>query len=527
MADWHLTLWSIQYVVAVLPTLSITIYLYIKNKKILSYQIFFIFGVFLSTWLLFVFLHRIAPTEKLSEHFFRAGMFFCPLANPLIFLAILSLGKLKNWYVLIITPALLLSVIILFVDCVSVSWTYYGWTYEFEMWFMIMYSVFSIGYAGAIIIALIFLSRRTEQSLLRMKFWLFIVAIGAVYLGGMGITNWILKLNPSTPSFGGIITTAEFLLIAYAISLPTEKIDISPKMVEPLSRLSEYYLQFLNRLQACMPGKELGVSAIKFDEYVEAMGLSGVVYVNKCQKLVFDSGKFAKEDISEITDSVLRTLKEIPEAKEICQEFSNAFVETYKILKSKSKNGADKWFDRMMHIHGDFLSRRGILDAMPKEVKIPKIFKELIPGRMYLFKEEKPTKAYKKLKEALNYGFGSLCISKLHPEKVRERYDVDKASVFWLTFKKAEGTINPKDFVKLNRTTSEFVKRTDGSIVLLDCFDQIKFANGFQKSLTLLKDLRNLCNENNSTILISINTEMFKKQELAAIEKELEEVRTE
>lgn len=97
MADWHLTLWSIQYVVAVLPTLSITIYLYIKNKKILSYQIFFIFGVFLSTWLLFVFLHRIAPTEKLSEHFFRAGMFFCPLANPLIFLAILSLGKLKNW----------------------------------------------------------------------------------------------------------------------------------------------------------------------------------------------------------------------------------------------------------------------------------------------------------------------------------------------------------------------------------------------------------------------------------------------
>ena len=80
---------------------------------------------------------------------------------------------------------------------------------------------------------------------------------------------------------------------------------------------------------------------------------------------------------------------------------------------------------------------------------------------------------------------------------------------------------------RLNKTVSEFVERTRPGIVLLDCLDQIKFANGFQKSLAILKDLRNLCSKNDSIVLISVNPEMFEKQELQAIQKGLKEVKTE
>ena len=80
---------------------------------------------------------------------------------------------------------------------------------------------------------------------------------------------------------------------------------------------------------------------------------------------------------------------------------------------------------------------------------------------------------------------------------------------------------------RLNRTVSEFVEGTRPGIVLLDCLDQIKFGNGFQKSLAILKDLRNLCSKNDSIVLISVNPEMFEKQELQAIQKGLKEVKTE
>ncbi len=131
------------------------------------------------------------------------------------------------------------------------------------------------------------------------------------------------------------------------------------------------------------------------------------------------------------------------------------------------------------------------------------------------------------MKKTLSYGFASLCISKLHPGKVKERYDVGEDSILWLTFEKGERTISPEDTDKLNKAVSKFVKGTRPGIVLLDCLDQIKFANGFQKSLAILKDLRNLCSKNDSIILISVNPEMFEKQELQAIQKELKEVKTE
>jgi len=347
-----------------------------------------------------------------------------------------------------------------------------------------------------------------------------------LYVISMGASNYVISSNPDFPPFGGVITIILFLFVAYAINLPIEKITSSPLAKKRLRELSNLYLQFLNAFQAKTPGKELGGSSFRFAEYIEAMGLKDVV-VSGSGRLTFNPDELSDENIKEIPDNILKIMKEHSWVVETINDFMPVLVRTYEILQLQSKGEASEWLEQIFQRHGGFLAKQGGLAAMPKEVKIPEIFKELQLGRAYLFKEEKPARAYKKLREALSYGFASLCISKLDPQKVRERYGVGKASMFWLTFKKTEGTINPKDFVKLNRTISEFVKKPDASIVLLDCFDQIKFANGLQKSLTVLKDFRNLCNETSSIILISINPELFEKQQLAAIEKELEEVKIE
>ncbi|GAI31259.1 unnamed protein product, partial [marine sediment metagenome] len=276
--------------------------------------------------------------------------------------------------------------------------------------------------------------------------------------------------------------TIFFLFVAYAVILPIERIVPVLGSKESLQDLTDSYSQFLNAFQARTPGKELGGSSFRFQEYIEAMGLRDVV-VAESGKLIFEPDKLADESLREIPDNILRVLKEHIWAMEIIDDFMPVLAGTYEIFRLQSKETADEWFEQMLKRHGTFLAEQGILAAMPKQVKISRVLKKLQSGRTYLFQEEKPAEAYQLVKEALRYGFSSLCISKLHPGKVKERYDVGKDSILWLTFEKGEKTISPKDMDKLNRTVSEFVEGTRPGIVLLDCLDQIKFANGFQKSL--------------------------------------------
>jgi hypothetical protein len=181
----------------------------------------------------------------------------------------------------------------------------------------------------------------------------------------------------------------------------------------------------------------------------------------------------------------------------------------------------------MLQKHGGFLNKQDILAAMPSGTRLPSIFRELQSGKAHLFKEEKPSQAYQRMKEALKYGFEGLCFTKLEPQKVRAEYGVEKVSFVWLTFDetKTEKTVNPKNLARLSGITStELVKDSSKAVVLLDCLDQIVFANSFKKAKDLLGDMRELCQENSATFLLSIDPEMFEKDQLAAIEKELGEV---
>ncbi len=519
---WHFSAISLQYIVGGSLSLIITGYILYKNPKTLETIYFFLYGLFTGMWAVFIFFHRVAPTADASRLFFKVAMFFLPLYLAFLLITILSIRKPKKSYLLCAIPSVILGTYIV-VSSIEIFWGRWGWSYRFLPGFMNIFIVFNIMYSVIICIATFLFIKKCRFLPVQRKYKIILYVFLLHWIITV-ISNYMISINPNFPPSAGISTTIFFLFVAYAISLPTGKISPSFKLKKSSEELAKSYLQFLNTFQSIIPGKELGSRSFRFEEYIEAMGLKDVV-VSDSGKLIFKVDKLSDVDINGILNNILKIIKEHPWAVETIDDFTPVLVRTYETLQLQSKGEANEWLEQMLQRHGSFLAKQGVLAAMPKEIKIPEILKELRRGRAYLFKEEKPVQAYKKLEEALNYGFAGLCISKLHPQKVRERYDVGKASIFWLSFKKAEGTINPKGFAKLNRTIAEFVKTPEGSIVLLDCLDQIKFANGLQKSLTMLKDLGNLCNENGSIILISINPEMFEEQELTAIEKELEEVK--
>jgi len=518
--SWYFIPWTIQYLLGGLIAVLITFFVFKKNPKNLAYQRFLLFGICTFVWMFAVFFARNAPSASISFQIYRIIQVCFMLSLPLLLLTLISLQKTKRIFILTLVPGLSIGLLISALTLYNVAWGKYGWSYSISPIASIIGFPILFGYFIGIIATGCFLMKKSLHHSLAMKYKLIVIGC-IIYFVPLTITNVLMWSQSETPPFGGFLLTIEFLFIAYAITLPIEKIEI----VKP-TKLTEFYCVFLNRLQNVIPGKELGNSALKFAHYIEAMGLKDIVVFEGGQ-LVFDSDKFAEEEIGDVADTVLRTLKGLPELKDTVEQYTNVFIETYKTMMLISKNGADKWLEQMLHTHGGFLYQQGILDTMPEEIELPPIFTEMQPGKVYLFKEKQPKEAYSKLKEALNWGFECLCVTKLHPQKVRERYGVEKASVIWLTFKASNTvkTINPRHLDEFSKTISKFVKTTSRSAILIDCFWEIVMVNGFERAESFLKGVKEVCKENNSNLLISLNREVFEEKQMAVMEKEMDEVK--
>ena len=68
---------------------------------------------------------------------------------------------------------------------------------------------------------------------------------------------------------------------------------------------------------------------------------------------------------------------------------------------------------------------------------------------------------------------------------------------------------NAKDLVKLSSVIlTEITKNSSKAVVLLDCLDQIIFANSFKRAKDWLNEMKGLCQENDATLLLSIDPEI-------------------
>lgn len=161
--------------------------------------------------------------------------------------------------------------------------------------------------------------------------------------------------------------------------------------------------------------------------------------------------------------------------------------------------------------------------SVEETANIPKQY-TLEKGHSYLIKEKWLDKGYQIFYDQITHGSFGLCITKLVPETIREKYNIIKTPILWSTFRNAENSISPRDLNGLTSIVSDFIGKTENPMLFLDCFDQIKFVNGFDKSMLVLKELKAFCVMNGLIMLISLNPKIFEGQQLTVIENELEEV---
>ncbi|MFH1722251.1 MAG: DUF835 domain-containing protein [Candidatus Altiarchaeota archaeon] len=147
----------------------------------------------------------------------------------------------------------------------------------------------------------------------------------------------------------------------------------------------------------------------------------------------------------------------------------------------------------------------------------------LSSGSIYLVKKETPHSAFLVFVDQVTNGLNGLCISRLHPEKIKKRYKFETTPILWLndSHRDVQDSIRPNP-EQIFAVIEEFILRGGSSAVLLDGIEYLTQRNGFEMTLHFIARLRDRLSQSESRIIVSLSPKAFKKMEINLLEKEAE-----
>lgn len=144
----------------------------------------------------------------------------------------------------------------------------------------------------------------------------------------------------------------------------------------------------------------------------------------------------------------------------------------------------------------------------------------LEPSKLYLIKEDEENHAFELFISSLNRGYAGLGIVRDDPRELKKKYNLTKTSFIWLSKIEVENIATETNVENLFKLISEFVKKSEKSVILIDRLDYIIAENNFDEVLKKIFALKDLAHGHDSIIILSINPDLLEENKLKSIEAE-------
>jgi hypothetical protein len=132
--------------------------------------------------------------------------------------------------------------------------------------------------------------------------------------------------------------------------------------------------------------------------------------------------------------------------------------------------------------------------------------------RISLLMEGYPRKGFQVYSSILRSGRRGVCVSRLHPEYVEQKFDLPEGKCYWLSSCKGKGVLSPKSLGLISRTIASIL--SDNSVVFLDGLEYILLYNDMNKVLSFLEDVESALLRFDAEMLVSIDPLTFEAKEL-------------
>jgi predicted ATPase len=138
----------------------------------------------------------------------------------------------------------------------------------------------------------------------------------------------------------------------------------------------------------------------------------------------------------------------------------------------------------------------------------------------YLFKGSNIGKSFQTLKELVQQEKMGLCITREHPDIIKEHYELTNTEIYWLTRSGTEfPSVDPSKIEKLRWIIKDFVNKNKNSVVLIDGLEYLILQNNFNSVLKFIELLKDDVALNDAVLLLPINPDTLEPQQIALLER--------
>lgn len=134
--------------------------------------------------------------------------------------------------------------------------------------------------------------------------------------------------------------------------------------------------------------------------------------------------------------------------------------------------------------------------------------------RITLLIEGYPRTGYQTYARMVGGSSGGLCIGRLHPDYVAQKYGLERAKRYWLSSQKGVGTISPKALGALVKLLHSELRGRAGGMVLLDGLEYLLLFHDIGKMMGVLQEIDALLKQADVAMLVLLDPHTFEPRDL-------------
>jgi len=162
----------------------------------------------------------------------------------------------------------------------------------------------------------------------------------------------------------------------------------------------------------------------------------------------------------------------------------------------------------------------------------PPIPVQLLPGWSYVVKEDRPEKSFALFASLLSSGSRGLCISRTHPDTLKQKYNFEAESL-WLTkteTAQSSGTVkgteyvSPNNLARLASSIREFLGKGENGAVIVEGLEYLNTQNDFKSVLKFIQLINEQVVLDKGFLLIPVDEGTMDQKDFSLIEREMSQV---
>jgi hypothetical protein len=155
---------------------------------------------------------------------------------------------------------------------------------------------------------------------------------------------------------------------------------------------------------------------------------------------------------------------------------------------------------------------------------------QLLPGWSYVVKEDRPEKSFGLFAALLSKGSRGLCISRTHPDTLKQKYGFE-AETLWLTKTEtasgeAKGVeyVSPNNLAHLASAIREFLGKGEGGAVIIEGLEYLTTQNDFKSVLRFVQLINEQVVLDKGYLIVPVDEATMDPRDFSLVEREMSQV---